>query len=315
MQGPVASRFPESEMSIIALRTPDSRFDNLPDFPFPPHYVDDLPGYEGLRAHYLDEGPRGGHVFLCLHGQPTWSYLYRKMIPVFVRAGGRVIAPDFFGFGRSDKPVADEVYDFGFHRRFLLALIDRLDLSAVTLVVQDWGGLLGLTLPVDRPNLARRLIVMNTGIATGQSPGPGFEAWRAYSRSRPDLDIGSLMARAEPRLSPAECAAYDAPFPDIRYKAGVWRFPELVMTSPEMEGVEVSKRAQRFWAEEWAGPTFMAIGVQDPVLGPPGMKALAAGIRGCPPPLELPQAGHFVQEYGDEVAEHALAAFGDAPAP
>lgn len=296
-------------MSIVSLRTPDARFEGLPDFPFAPHYVEDLPGYEGLRAHWLDEGPRGGPVFLCLHGQPTWSYLYRKMIPVFTRAGGRVIAPDLFGFGRSDKPVSDDVYSFGFHRRFLLALVDRLELAGVTLVVQDWGGLLGLTLPVDRPGLASRLIVMNTALATGQSPGPGFEAWRAYARSQPDLDIGRLMARAEPRLTPAECAAYDAPFPDIRYKAGVRRFPELVMTSPDMEGVEVSQRARRFWAEQWSGQSFMAIGMLDPVLGPPVMKAMAAGIRGCPEPFEMPEAGHFVQEYGDVVAARALAHF------
>ena len=135
-----------------ALRTPDDRFANVPDYPFEPHYLDDLPGYEGLRGHYLDEGdPDANEVFLCLHGEPSWSYLYRKMIPVFVEAGARVIAPDLLGFGRSDKPTDEAVYTFDFHRNYLMRLIERLDLQRVTLVCQDWGGVLGLTIPQDMP--------------------------------------------------------------------------------------------------------------------------------------------------------------------
>jgi pimeloyl-ACP methyl ester carboxylesterase len=181
----------------------------------------------------------------------------------------------------------------------------------VTLVVQDWGGLLGLTLPMDFPERIDRLIVMNTGLGIGRSPGPGFDAWKAFVASQPDFDIGTLMKRAVPGLSDAEAAAYDAPFPDRRYRAGVRRFPELVPVAPDMEGVEESRRAAAFFREQWNGPSFMAIGLQDPVLGAPVMHALAEVIRGCPPPLELPQAGHFVQEHGVEVARAALAAFGD----
>ncbi|MEL6569942.1 MAG: haloalkane dehalogenase, partial [Pseudomonadota bacterium] len=252
-------------MPVEALRTPDARFEGLPDWSYASHYVDDLPGYEGLRVAYVDEGPQDAdRVFLCLHGQPSWSYLYRKMIPVFLKSGARVIAPDWLGFGRSDKPVEDSVYTYHFHRGMMVEFIKRLDLSGVTLVCQDWGGLLGLTIPQDMPNRFDRLLVMNTAIAVGQSPGEGFNAWKAFNASQPNLDVAGLMQRATPILSDAEAAAYGAPFPDQSYKAGVRRFPELVMVSPEMEGVEISKRARDWWASEWSGESFMAVGMQDP---------------------------------------------------
>ncbi len=299
-------------MPLLAKRTPDDRFDNLPDYTFAPHYVDTLPGYEGLRVHYIDEGPRdAAETFLCLHGQPSWAYLYRKMIPVFAGSGARVIAPDWLGFGRSDKPVEDSVFTYTFHRNMMIALIRHLALTRITLVVQDWGGLLGLTIPMDMPERFSRLIVMNTGLAVGTSPGPGFDAWKAFNRSQPDLDIAGLMKRATPILTDAEAAAYAAPYPDMTYKAGVRRFPELVMVSPEMEGVDLSKRAASWWSNEWTGKSFMAIGMQDPVLGPPAMEALRKQIRGCPAPMEIAVGGHFVQEWGGEIAAAALRAFGD----
>lgn len=297
---------------INALRTPDERFENLPGYPFAPHYRDDLPGYEGLRIHYLDEGPRDGPTFLCLHGQPSWSYLYRKMLPVFAEAG-RVIAPDLFGFGRSDKPADDAVYTFDFHRNALLALVEKLDLRDVTLVCQDWGGLLGLTLPMEAPGRYTRLIAMNTGFATGDRPlGAGFEAWKAYNRSQPDLDIKALMQRGTPVLNDAEAAAYAAPFPDVRYKAGVRRFPELVPDSPDAPGAAISRRARDWWSSEWPGKSFMAIGAADPVITPDAMHALRRHIRGCPEPMIVPEAGHFVQEWGEPIARAALAAFARA---
>jgi pimeloyl-ACP methyl ester carboxylesterase len=302
-------------MKHEALRTPDERFEALPGFRYAPHYVAELPGYESLRVHYLDEPPAGapsGRTVLCLHGQPTWCYLYRKMVPVFTAAGHRVVAPDLLGFGRSDKPVDDAVYTFLFHRGMLLRFIEALDLQRVTLVVQDWGGLLGLTLPMEFPERIDRLIVMNTSLGIGRSPGPGFDAWKAFVAAKPDFAIGELMKRSVAGLTDGEAAAYDAPFPDRRYRAGVRRFPALVPVTPDMEGVAESRRAAEFLGEHWAGRTFMAVGMQDPVLGPPVMQALATTIRGCPPPLELPHAGHFVQEHGREVAEAALRAFGDA---
>jgi len=240
--------------NIEALRTPDDRFVNLPDFDYPVSYAEDLPGYEGLRAAWIDTGPREAEqVFLCLHGEPSWSFLYRRMIPVFLESGARVIAPDLFGFGRSDKPKEQSDYTFDFHRGHLLALVERLDIRNITLVVQDWGGLLGLTLPVDesfKPGVSR-LIVMNTGLGIGKAPSDGFLAWKNYALSTPDLPIGELIARGTPHLTDAEIAAYNAPFPDAKYKAGAQVFPALVPVSPDMEGVDVSLRAKEFWSEKW----------------------------------------------------------------
>lgn len=291
---------------IESLRTPDSRFDGLPGFSYQSRHLEHP---SGLRMSYLDEGAPGGEVFLCLHGQPSWSYLYRKMIPILGKAG-RVIAPDLFGFGKSDKPVSEEVYTFDFHRESLLFLLDALELTNVTLVCQDWGGILGLTLPYDRPDRFSRLIVMNTALGTGDLPlGPGFEAWRAFNRSQPDLDIAGLMKRATPILSDAEAQAYAAPYPGPDYKAGVRRFPELVPDRPDAPGAALSRRAAAWWSTEWRGKSFMAIGMQDPVLTPAAMERLRQLIRGCPEPLRIEAAGHFVQEWGDEVARAALSAF------
>jgi pimeloyl-ACP methyl ester carboxylesterase len=293
------------------LRTPEERFNNLPGFPFAPHFVDRLLGFPQLRMHYVDEGPRdAAEVFLCLHGEPSWAYLYRKMIPAFVAAGGRVVAPDFFGFGRSDKPADDAVYTFDFHRNSLITFIEELDLRHITLVCQDWGGLIGLTLPMDMAGRFERLIVMNTFLPTGDEPlGKGFLAWRAFANAHPDLEVGRLIRRGTPPLSDAEAAAYDAPFPDARFKSGVRRFPNLVPDRPDAPGAALSRRARAWWTNEWRGESFMAIGAADPVLGEPAMRALHKIIRGCPPPMVLKEAGHFVQEWGEDVARAALKAF------
>ncbi|WP_411818153.1 haloalkane dehalogenase [Hyphococcus sp. DH-69] len=309
-------------MAIKALRTPDERFHNLDAWPYAPHYIDDLKGYEGLRMHYVDEGPIDAEVtFLCIHGEPSWAYLFRKMIPVFTGAGHRAVAVDMFGFGRSDKPVDDDVYRFHFHRNSLLEFVERMDLKNVCLVVQDWGGVLGLTLPMEAPDRYSRLLVMNTGLPTGENAGEGFAAWRAYNRANPDLDVGGLMKRATPILTDAEVHAYNAPFPDKSYKGGVRRFPELVMlkegpdddlTELSREGVETSRKARTFWSEEWSGDSFMAIGMQDPVLGPPAMAFLHSIIKNCPEPMKVDDAGHFVQEWGEPIAKAALEKFGIA---
>ncbi len=306
-------------MTIDALRTPDDRFDNLPGWTFAPRYVEDLPGYEGLRMHYVDEGD-GDVTFLCIHGEPSWAYLFRKMIPVFTAAGHRAVAVDMFGFGRSDKPTDDNVYTYHFHRNALLAFIERMDLKNVCLVCQDWGGLLGLTLPMEAPDRFTRLLVMNTGLPAGEEAGEGFAMWRAYNRANPDLNVSGLMQRGTPVLSDAEAAAYDAPFPDQSYKGGVRRFPELVMlkeqgqdlTPLSSEGVETSLKARKFWSEDWSGDAFMAIGMQDPVLGPPAMYGLKKIIKNCPDPVEVAEAGHFVQEWGEPIAKAALEKFGIA---
>lgn len=294
------------------LRTPDDRFRDLPGFPFSPNYLEDLSAAGGARVHYLDEGPAGaGAVWLCLHGEPTWSYLFRKMIPVFVDAGHRVVAPDLPGFGRSDKPEDDACYSFDFHREVLLELIERLDLRGIRLVCQDWGGILGLTLPMDMPGRFDALLVMNTTLGTGDAPlAEGFLAWREYMRGRPDLDVAALMRRSTPVLSDAEAAAYAAPFPDVRYKAGVRRFPEMLPDGAHAPGAAASRRAREWWRRDWRSRSLMAIGMKDPVLGPPVMRGLHAVIRGCPPPMEVPEAGHFVQEWGEAIAARAVVDLG-----
>ena len=233
------------------------------------------------------------------------------MIPVFTAAEHRVVAPDLFGFGRSDKPVSEDVYQFNFHRESLLALIEYMDLKNIILVCQDWGGLLGLTLPMGIPDRILRLLIMNTTLGTGDVQlSDGFLAWRQWVREHPDLGAGRLLHLACPHLSDQECAAYDAPFPDARYKAGVRRFPEMVPDNPDANGAELSRRARDWLKTEWSGETFMAIGMRDPVLGPPVMKALSKSISNCPQPFEIAEAGHFVQEWGGVVAKKALETFG-----
>jgi haloalkane dehalogenase len=293
------------------LRTPDERFLDLPNFLYDPIYIDELKGFEGLRMHYVDEGPQEAEqLFLCLHGEPTWSYLYRKMIPIFTGAGYRVVAPDFFGFGRSDKPVNEAVYTFDFHRNSLIAFIEYLDLDNITLVCQDWGGILGLTLPMDLIHRFSRLLILNTTLGTGDVQlSKGFLDWRNWVRKNPDMSAGRLLKLTCPHLSERECAAYDAPFPDINYKAGVRRFPELVPDRPDAPGAELSRRAREWLRSKWTGSVFVAIGMKDPVLGPPVMQVLRNDIRNCPEPFEHPEAGHFVQEWGGEIARKALSAF------
>jgi haloalkane dehalogenase/tRNA(adenine34) deaminase len=297
------------------LRTPESRFATLPGFAYAPKYMQQ----DQLRLHYLDEGPRDAAVTaLCLHGEPTWSYLYRKMIPVFTAAGLRVVAPDFFGFGRSDKPADDAWYTFERHRASVLKLIETLDLKNILLVCQDWGGLIGLTLPLayensGAPNRFTRLLVMNTGLGTG-TVTEGFKAWRAYCNANPDLDVAKLMKRACPSLGDEEAAAYGAPFPDVRHKAGVRAFPNLVPDREDAPGAALSREAGAFWRERFAGQSFMAVGVQDPVLGLAPMRSLAKLIRGCPEPMQVAEGGHFVQEWGGPIAEAGLRHFGLNPA-
>jgi tRNA(adenine34) deaminase len=294
-----------------AVRTPVERFGAVPGYPWQARYLSDLPSLAGLRLHYLDEGPRDARrTWLCLHGNPSWSYLYRRMIPVFLAAGDRVVAPDLIGFGKSDKPKKEAVHTFSRHREVLLELVERLDLHHVNLVVQDWGGLLGLTLPMAAEHRYAGLLVMNTSLATGDQPlSPGFIAWRDMCAKNPDFDVARLFARGNPHLTPAECAAYDAPFPDRGHRAALRAFPAMVPDQPDADGAAVSRQAREFWAQRWSGRSLMAIGVQDPVLGAPVMEALRAGIRGCPEPMLIEQAGHFVPEHGEPIAAAAVGYF------
>lgn len=292
-----------------ALVTPQERFRDLPGYAWPArHWRSDATA--GLSLAYLDEGPRDAErTFLCLHGNPSWSFLYRKMIPVFLASGARVVAPDLLGFGRSDKPVHEADHTFDRHRASLLGFVEALDLRHLTLVVQDWGGLFGLTLPMALPDRFDRLLLMNTGFGTGEVT-EGFRAWRAFSNSRPDLDVGALFRRSEPSLGEPEIAAYDAPFPDMHYKAAVRAFPNLVPDGADAPGAQLSRQALAWFSQSWRGDSFMAIGLKDPVMGEPAMLSLCRAIPGCPEPLRIAEGGHFVQEHGGRIARAALAHWG-----
>ncbi len=303
---------------MAVLRTPEERFANLPDYPFAPHYVDlaRAIGRSGeARMHYVDEGR--GEVVLCLHGEPSWSFLYRRMIPILARRS-RVIAPDLFGFGKSDKFTEPEDYSYRMHRDAVLGLMDALRLEKITLVCQDWGGLLGLQLAGQLPDRFARLVIMNTALPTGEEEvGPGFLAWRQYATTVPDLPVGALFGRSiisEARRTPEILAAYDAPYPDRRYKEGAHRFPALVPITPDAPGAAENREAWKTLVR-WSKPCLMLFGDKDPVLG------LAAGRifeRKMPNagPMEIVQdAGHFLQEdKGEEIAERIVAFLDQHPA-
>ena len=278
-----------------------------------------------MRMAYIDQAPPttpNGRVALCLHGEPTWSYLYRKMIPPLLSAGYRVIAPDLFGFGRSDKPIDPDWFRFSTHRQSLIELIESLQLERITLIVQDWGGLLGLTLPHELPDRFEQLLVMNTTLGTGDLIlTDGFKAWRAFVAGQKQLNCLQLMQRACPHLSPQELAAYAMPFKyenpadQINSMRGVMRFPALVPEFESDDGAAISRVARTFWRNEWRGQSFMAIGMADPVLGPRVMHALHRDINACPPPMEIDGGGHFVQEWetgNGHIASSIVAAALDA---
>ena len=230
-----------------SLRTPDERFVDLPGYPFTTHYVevDDLDGGT-LRVHYLDEGPADGPVVLAMHGEPSWSYLYRKMIPLLTGAGLRVIAPDLVGFGKSDKPSEKSDYTYERHVGWMqAAIVDHLDLQDTTFFGQDWGGLVGLRLVAENPDRFARVIVGNTGLPVGQgSPGKAFSQWQQFSQESPVFPIGQILNGATlTELSDDEIAAYDAPFPDETFKEGARIFPSLVPTSVDDPAVPANQAA------------------------------------------------------------------------
>ena len=218
------------------LRTPEERFENLPDYPFAAKYLEIDGGDHGaLRMHYVDEGPKDGPAVLLLHGEPTWSYLYRKMIPPIAAAGFRVLAPDFIGFGKSDKIDDRAAYSYRGHVDWMKQFMAALDLGDITFFGQDWGGLIGLRLVAESPELFARVMIGNTGLPTGdQDLGDAFKQWREYSQTTPEFNIGGIVSRGTARgMTEAVAAAYDAPFPDESFKAGARAFPMLVPASPE----------------------------------------------------------------------------------
>jgi haloalkane dehalogenase len=283
------------------LRTPDDRFANLPGFAFEPHYVD----VDGLRMHYVDEGPRDTAPVLLLHGEPSWCYLYRKMIPVLTGAAHRAIAPDLIGFGRSDKPGERSDYTYQRHVDWLAAFVEALELSDVTLVCQDWGGLIGLRVAAEHEERFARIVAANTFLPTGdRPPGDAFMRWQKFSQEAPEFHIGRIVnGGCVSDLSEEVIAAYDAPFPDDSYKAGARQFPMLVPTSPDDPASEANGAAWEV-LRRWEKPFLTAFSDNDPVTRGADrlFQAEVPGTKGQPH-TTIAGGGHFLQEdKGEELA-------------
>ena len=289
-----------------SLRTPDEQFENLPDFDFKPYYcyIDDTDGGE-LRVHYIDEGPRDVAPVLMMHGEPTWSYLYRHMIPEFISAGHRAVAPDLVGFGRSDKPADRNDYTYQRHVDWMSDWLNQVDLQNITLVCQDWGGLLGLRLVAAMPERFARIVVANTALPTGDQPmNATFESWREYSQTVPDFDAGKIVyGGTTSKLNEAEVAAYNAPFPDNRFKEGARQFPMLVPATPDDPAAGPNRAA---WGvlRQLDIPVLTAFGADDKIMAGVDQvfQKLMPGALGQDHTI-LQGGGHFLQEdVGHELA-------------
>jgi haloalkane dehalogenase len=284
------------------LRTPDERFANLPGYSFEPHYAD----VAGMRMHYVDEGPRDGQVVLMLHGEPSWCYLYRKMIPIVTAAGLRAVAPDLIGFGRSDKPASQDDYSYAAHVEWTAALVESLDLRGITLVCQDWGGLIGLRVAAEHPGRFARIVAANTFLPTGDNPpGEAFLRWQTFSQTAPSLPIGNIVRGGCKTELPADViAAYDAPFPDDSYKAGARKFPALVPTKPDDPASAANRNAWEVF-HAWEKPFLCAFSDQDPITrgADRRFQELVPGTKGQPH-TTIAGGGHFLQEdCGEELAK------------
>lgn len=289
------------------LRTPDARFTDLPDYPFAPRYLD-VPRADGspatLRIHYVDEGPADGPAILLLHGEPSWSFLYRKMIPILARAGFRAVAPDLVGFGRSDKPARMEDYTYARHVAWITAFVEELGLQGTTLVCQDWGSLIGLRVAAERSQRFSRIVVANGFLPTArQKVPPAFRVWRAFSKYSPVFPIGRIVASGcVTKLGRDVRAAYDAPFPSSEYTAGARVFPSLVPTDERDPAVPANRAAWDVLGK-WEKPFITLFGKNDPILGraDAALQAHVPGAKGQP--HERFWGGHFVQEdRGDHLA-------------
>ncbi len=291
------------------LRTPEARFRTLPDYPFAAHWLEEPAGFPGVRMHYLDETPADPKpdVVLCLHGHPTWSYLFRRVIPRLTAAGYRVVAPDLPGFGKSDKPADEAVHSAEALRGAVIDLIERLALDQVIVAGHDWGGTLALTLPAALPERITGLLLMNCILPTGDLRLPdGVIGWRTYNAANPDLNVPGLMAKANRILTFGECRAYGAPFPDAAHKAAVRALPALIPHDRDAPGAALMREARAFLGETWRGASQFVWGLRDPVHGHSILRRMHALIPDSPAPITLDHAGHFLPEWGDEFIDAAM---------
>jgi haloalkane dehalogenase len=295
------------------LRTDDDRFRDLPGWTYAPRYTH----VGGVRIHYVDEGPTAAAPVLLLHGEPSWSFLYRKMIPVLVGAGNRVVAPDLVGFGRSDKPTRRDAYTYHAHVAWMAGVISSLDLRGMTLVCQDWGGLIGLRLVAESMDRFARVVAANTGLPTGdERVSDAFRTWQAFSQSVDELPVGATIRRGCAREMPDSVVkAYEAPFPDESYKAGARQFPLLVPTRPDDPASDANRRAWKA-LEGFRKPFLTAFGDSDPITRGAD-KAFQRRVPGCAgqPHVTIQRAGHFLQEdAGEELARITAAFIASTPA-
>ncbi len=289
------------------IRTPESRFDNLPGYDFAPNYTD----IDGLRMHYVDEGPRDGRPVVCFHGEPTWAYLYRKMVGPLVDGGHRVVVPDYAGFGRSDKPTDRRWYTYDRHSQLVAEVLGGLDLRDAIVVVQDWGGPIGLRWAVENADRVAGLAIFNTGLFTGRV-SKGFLAWRNFAEKNPDLPVGFVIQGATVTDLPDDVvAAYEAPFPNAESKAGVAEFPLLVPTTEDSVGADVM-RAVSDELSRWNKPTLIAFSDSDPVFPyPKAGQAFCDLIPTATEQVKIAGASHFLQEdRGELLAQEVLKALG-----
>jgi haloalkane dehalogenase len=290
-------------------RTPDSRFEGLAGYPYAPHYVD----VDGLRLHHIDEG--SGPTVLCFHGEPDWSYLYRHMLDALVASGHRVVCPDLVGFGRSDKPTDQQWYTYERHVAHVTRHLEQVELDDVTVVVQDWGGPIGLRWAVEHADQVGRLVVMNTGLFTGRV-SKGFMAWREFAERTPDLPIAMIMQSATTtELSPEILAGYQAPFPTAESKAGAQRFPLIVPLSPDDPGAS-QMAAVRDELSRWQKPALVAFSDSDPVFPyPQAGEVFTQLLPTAGEQVRIEGAAHFLQEdRGPQIVEAMLARFGSPDA-
>ena len=286
-------------MTAAARRTVDERFSSLTGYPFPPNYAE----IDGLRLHYVDVG--SGRPIVLFHGEPTWSFLYRKVIPPLVAAGYRAVAPDFAGFGRSDKPTDPAFYTYDAHVDLMASLLGRLDVEDATAVVHDWGGPIGLRLVVDHPEWFNRLVVMNTDLFSGGGASDGFMAWRRFVERTPDLPVRRIMERAMATdWSATTLDGYEAPFPTTEHKVGAHRFPLMVPLSPDEPGAAEMCRVKQALAH-WPHPALVLFSTNDPIFPVRVGERWVERLPGAHPLELVEEAGHFLQEdAGDRVAEH-----------